>query len=287
MLNIMDGASRDVLDAIAPQAGASGRDRARFLRPAALPGAEFLDAYFVRHRYAAHVHDVWTVAAVERGAAAFDLAGTRHVAPAGSTFLIPPGAVHTGEPATPGGYRYRVLYLDPALVSERATRGDPAAPVVLPRARELLGPLIRLHRAAEFPGIALEQGELLRSVTDVLAGLLPVKAASGHGKEPAAVQRAIEYIHAHLFENFSLDELARAAALSPYHLIRIFRKCVGVPPAGYRRALRVLAAQRLLRVGEVPADVAAACGFYDQAHLNRHFKSLTGVTPAQYAHAGG
>jgi len=35
----------------------------------------------------------------------------------------------------------------------------------------------------------------------------------------------------------------------------------------------------------LPAQVAADCGFADQSHFTRHFKRLTGVTPAQYARA--
>jgi hypothetical protein len=37
--------------------------------------------------------------------------------------------------------------------------------------------------------------------------------------------------------------------------------------------------------GYPPADVAAAVGFYDQAHLTRHFRRHTAVTPGQYARA--
>ena len=87
-------------------------EHARFFRPAALPGVEMLHATFVRHRYTAHIHDSWVVACVDRGAASFELDGTRHTAPSGSVFVIPPGIVHTGEPATDCGYTYRVLYID-------------------------------------------------------------------------------------------------------------------------------------------------------------------------------
>jgi AraC-like DNA-binding protein len=51
------------------------------------------------------------------------------------------------------------------------------------------------------------------------------------------------------------------------------------------RAVRVQAAQRLLRTGTGPARAATESGFYDQAHLNRHFKRVTGVTPALYMRA--
>jgi uncharacterized protein YjlB len=78
-------------------------DAARYSRPAALPGGEALHATFVTHRYAPHLHEAWTVAAVDHGAAAFDLEGRRHTAPSGTVFVIPPHAVHTGEAASPDG----------------------------------------------------------------------------------------------------------------------------------------------------------------------------------------
>ena len=53
------------------------QEHARFFRPAALPGVEMLHATFLRHRYTAHIHDSWVVACVDRGAASFELDGTR------------------------------------------------------------------------------------------------------------------------------------------------------------------------------------------------------------------
>jgi AraC-like DNA-binding protein len=45
---------------------------------------------------------------------------------------------------------------------------------------------------------------------------------------------------------------------------------------------RVGRARRLLLDGLAPGEVAPATGFYDQAHLTRHFRKLVGVTPGRY-----
>jgi transcriptional regulator GlxA family with amidase domain len=127
---------------------------------------------------------------------------------------------------------------------------------------------------------------MLSSATAILADIVSGNTASRSLNAHRGVSEAIDYIHAHLVEDFSLQDLAGAVGISPYHLVRTFGERVGMPPSSYRRALRVLAAQRLLRAGLRPADVAAECGFYDQSHLNRHFKSVTGVTPRHYALAG-
>jgi len=283
----------NVPDVIAvPDRPEARRDEwARFFRPAGLPGAEVLHASFVSHRYAAHLHHSWTIAAVEDGAAGFALASRRYVASAGSAFLIPPGVVHTGEPATPGGYLYRVLYLESEQVAAdggppviaRPPAGRPVHPVVVGDGT-LLSRLARLHRLVLVPGHSLEQGEALASAATAVAGIVsPDSPARHRGRRP--VTRAVDFIQAHWQEDFSLGDLAHATGSSRYHLVRTFHQEMGLPPSAYRRALRVAAAQRLLRDGERPADVATACGFYDQSHLNRYFKQAVGVTPARYGRA--
>jgi mannose-6-phosphate isomerase-like protein (cupin superfamily) len=99
----------------------SSEEEARFLRPSALAGVEALHATFVHHRYAPHVHEALTIAHVVKGAAGFELDGRRQLASAGNVFLIPPGAVHTGESASPGGYSYRVLFTSSLSTWQSAT----------------------------------------------------------------------------------------------------------------------------------------------------------------------
>jgi AraC-like DNA-binding protein len=263
-------------------------EHARFVRAATLPGVEALQATFVSHRYAPHIHDTWTVAHVTSGAARFQLEGQWHTAPAGTSFVIAPGAVHTGESATPGGYTYRVLYLEPERLSERAGRELPRRPgrtPVLVRRQELAQAVLSMHGVLAMPSMALEQGEVLARLSHELLRLLGredrLRSRGGH----PAVDAARGYIRANWRENFSFDELGQAVGVSAFHLIRTFRKEVGMTPSAYRRALRVQAAQRLLRTGASPARAATECGFYDQAHLSRHFKRVCGVTPALYKRA--
>jgi len=262
-----------VLHGIAPVASNSGRggDKARYFRPATLPGVEGLHARFVDHRYASHFHDAWTVAWVIEGAATFDLGGARHVAPAESTFLIPAGAAHTGEPASPGGYQYRVLYIGPEVCRDTAGAAlSPRAssPVVVNHAA-LTRSLSQLHASLGLSGRALEQSEWLGAVTAALVDLVGGERSAGRLKPNPKISAAIDYIHDHMLEDFSLSDLANAVETSPFHLDRAFHRAVGLPPSKYRRALRVLLAQRLLRQGRRPADVALECGFYDQSHFIR------------------
>jgi AraC-like DNA-binding protein len=251
---------------------------------------ELLHATFVAHRYAAHLHDSWVVGMVDRGVVAFDLEGVSYRAPVDATFVIPPYAIHTGEPVTPMGYTYRAVYLDqeaiPGWFAEPlSTRPRHHVPV-LNSHRAFARELSRLHDALVLPGRALEGGEAVAAVIGELARLAS-DDRGGLRQSHRSVDLAVAYIHAHWREDFTATELAEAAQASPFHLIRIFSQHVGIAPSAYRRALRVCAARRLLRTGRIPAEVAAECGFYDQSHLNRHFKAVLGVTPRQYVLGGG
>jgi AraC-like DNA-binding protein len=249
---------------------------------------EALHATFVGHRYPPHCHDAWTIALVDVGAAAFDLERERHVALAGDIFLIPPGAVHTGQAATENGYSYRVLYLDPeslAAGGDTTTPDRHGLPVVV-EARDCALALHHVHALLDLPGRTLEQGEALASALQLLRPLL-LRGAERHVAGHLAVGRARDYIHENWRRDFSLRELSEAVGVSPFHLSRLFREQIGMPPSAYRRTLRIQSAQRLLRAGETPIDCALACGFYDQSHLSRHFHAVTGVTPRAYASASG
>ena len=70
--------------------------------------------------------------------------------------------------------------------------------------------------------------------------------------------------------------------MSPYHLIRVFRRAVGVTPYAYLVQLRVNRAQAMLCQGLSVSDGAYSCGFSDQAHLTRTFKKSVGVPPGRY-----
>lgn len=86
----------------------------------------------------------------------------------------------------------------------------------------------------------------------------------------------------------TVAQVAAHVGWSPRQLEREFRRGVGLSPKALARILRFQNVLRLL--GRPPrrswADLAAACGYADQAHLNREFRELSGATPTQGAASG-
>jgi len=81
-----------------------------------------------------------------------------------------------------------------------------------------------------------------------------------------------------------VGELAREIGWSRKHLAARFREQIGLPPKAVARILRFQAAERAINAGvELGwSDLAARCGYYDQAHLIRAFREFAGVTPGEY-----
>jgi AraC-like DNA-binding protein len=86
----------------------------------------------------------------------------------------------------------------------------------------------------------------------------------------------------------SIGALAAELGWSQRRLAARFRQHVGLAPKAAARVLRFDRAVRALgaaRAGGIAA-VALECGYADQAHLNREFRELAGITPGAYLRSG-
>ncbi|NEU73413.1 helix-turn-helix transcriptional regulator [Hassallia byssoidea VB512170] len=108
----------------------------------------------------------------------------------------------------------------------------------------------------------------------------PQISTSSDGLPKYKLQKVIEYINAHLQYNLRLAEIAAIAQLSEFYFCRLFKQSMNMSVHQYVIQQRVERAKQLLLQGQMPIiDIALACGFANQSHLNLHFKRLTGVTP--------
>jgi len=136
----------------------------------------------------------------------------------------------------------------------------------------------------ERPALQLERESrlthLVREVLKYCADTPPVERS--YGRERSAVKRTKDYLLERLDENVSFSDLSSLTELSGYHLLKVFKAEVGIPPHVFQLQARVQRAKDLLQSGWSIAYVASSLGFADQAHFTRIFKRYTLVTPGQF-----
>lgn len=94
---------------------------------------------------------------------------------------------------------------------------------------------------------------------------------------------AINYIHAHYMDEFTIEYLAGICCLSLTHFRRLFTSIIGEGPLKYMNHLRIQKASELLRTTEMPIlNISEEVGFHSLSSFNRHFFSDTSETPTQW-----
>ena len=228
---------------------------------------------------------VWAFA--ERGAPV-----VRPELPHGGIVLV----VGAGPPIEVDGSRYTALVA--GLYDRRVLSGhdgeQAGVEVFLtpPAARRILGmPLAQLARRTEACEDVLGRAgrELAGRVADasshaarldVLEGWLLHRLRAAEPLLRPDVARAWRRIVA-AGGDVPMEVVRAELGCSRRHLATRFAEEVGLPPKAYARVVRFERASGLLAAGRPPAEVAAACGFSDQAHLGREVAALADTTPGR------
>ncbi len=220
---------------------------------------------------------------------------------AGGALLAAPGDELSASSAE-GTAEYVLLQLSPVFVADCAARAGLSRTdlVVTFRTREVRGDerLARLGRdlADELREEAAGQGLVVGALVEqALVHLLRRYAnlrRSAHlelsraGLVDRRIRLAVELMHAHLHRDLSLEEIASAAHLSPFHFARLFKKLTGATPHAYLASLRAARAQTLLAETDLPVtEVGARVGYMSSSHFARAFRQATGLSPRAYRKA--
>jgi AraC-like DNA-binding protein len=252
-------------------------------------GIAALHAQFISHRYPRHSHDYFVIGLVESGVQSYTYRGKRHITPAGNIFVVNPDEIHTGEAASEYGYIYRTLCLSTEFVTTLTRELGSKASCLFLRGAVLIEPelaivLRKFHKSLSTHQPRIESDTLLFEAVSLLFGR---HGDAPRGVRPAfdespAVGRVREYIEENFDEDLSLARLASLCSLSPFSLVRRFKKATGLPPHTYLDGVRLRHARQLLNRGESIASVAVSVGYADQSHLTKRFKKLYGITPGRY-----
>ena len=153
----------------------------------------------------------------------------------------------------------------------------------LPPVERLL-PILSDAQVMQHDGDCVEE-VALRLAGDVCAVLADATSARSlfTARDERRVTAAVRRIEIDCADRIPLTELARDAAMSPYHFLRVFERVVCVTPGQYMLRTRLRRAAVLLRRSSLSiARVAAECGFGDLSTFNRQFRRAMRMTPNLY-----
>lgn len=249
-------------------------------------GIERIEAFFSGHAYDPHRHDTYALGYTISGVQSFTYRGARADSLAGNAMVLHPDEVHDGRAGAETGFRYRMLYVEPRLISEAlrgrthtlpflktAVSSDPALLLALDMA------LADLSRQLE----PLERDRIVTAIADALFALdgsLPARRMSA--TSAGAVDRARQFLDAHFARTVASEELEADTGLDRYALARHFRARLGTSPYRYLTMRRLDRAKAAIRAGESLAEAAVISGFADQSHMTRQFKQAFGLTPGHW-----
>lgn len=100
---------------------------------------------------------------------------------------------------------------------------------------------------------------------------------------PAWVTRLREILHDDTFENLNLQHLSDELGVHPVHISRAIPKYFSTTLGNYMRQQKIkIALSLLFDPRHSLSQIAYLCGFSDQSHFTRTFKSYFGITPKDF-----
>ena len=245
-------------------------------------GLDRIEAYFAGFAFDPHRHDTYAIGRTLFGVQSFHYRGSMTHSLPGATMVIHPDETHDGRASSVEGFKYRMIYVEPALI-QQILGGKP-----LPFIPSGLTNDPRLFRASEVllqgldcPIDPLQEQDALYDVAQALSdasGVITTRKTFDY----VAAERAREFIHSALGRSITLDEMADHAGRDRWALSRDFRLLFGTSPYRYLTMRRLDLVRGLLAQGYSLVDAAMTAGFTDQSHMTRQFRSTYGMPPSRW-----
>lgn len=229
-----------------------------------------------QHCFDPHFHDQLFLGVILHGECRFQSLGRTYVAQAGDVVVIPAFVPHSAH--CDAHTRYRALYLDEhAFVGmlpnhsgkDGVWRANVSVTYDPKQAWRLAMALQESHGTALSEAVAT----FMHGRADI-ASQRPLLDDAGHQLRYMVAAAAQQQL--------PMSAVADQLGCSPSAFSRLFHQQVGMRAVFFRNQVRLLSAEDRLLAGLPISEVAADCGYADQAHLTREIKKFRGVTPGTY-----
>ncbi|WP_404458278.1 helix-turn-helix domain-containing protein [Oceanobacillus kapialis] len=243
-------------------------------------GITALSASMVDFKYKKHAHQEYAIGVTLRGIQHFHMDGSLQLSYQNGVMLFNPEQAHDGMAHDKAGLDYVMLYIDPQMLLEATHKKELvkfSKPIVYDYGLEQR--ILNLSKAILDERDGALCTELFISLTDIL---VQNDLMTNYKKDNTLIKKAKELLHANLESVLKLDEIGNELNLSKFQFIRLFKSHTGITPYQYYLNCKVERAKQLIEKDRDIYAAVAACGFVDLTHLNKHFKSVYGITAFEY-----
>ncbi len=250
-------------------------------------GIEACSFQGIMQKFPNHFHEYYVIGFINAGKRGLTCKGQNYVAEPGDLLLFNPLDNHACEQLDDLALDWRSLNINKNIMQNAVAEitGRKFLPVFnspVIRDRETLLVLSDLHDMIMAKQCCLNKeetfcfliGQLISEYTDPDSEMIASSCDE--------VQKICDYIENNYGDSISLGDLSDISGWNKYVLLRKFTQQRGITPYQYLSTVRIGHARQLLESGVAPAETALQCGFSDQSHFSRFFKTFIGLTPRVY-----
>lgn len=243
-------------------------------------GITALSASITDFTYKKHAHREYAIGVTLRGIQHYNLDGSLQLSYQNGVMLFNPEQAHDGMAHDETGLDYVMLYIEPELLLDATRKKDIvrfSTPIVYDN--RIKQSILSLSHAILNEKDEALCNELLVSLTD---NLIQTDLSTDYKKDNVLIRKAKDMLHTNLDKVLKLDEICKELNVSKFQFIRSFKAHTGIPPYQYFLNCKIECAKKLIEKSGDIYSAVAECGFVDLTHLNKHFKSVYGITAFEY-----
>jgi len=232
----------------------------------------------VSKRFPTHRHKSVSLGMVLKGSRILTIQKSKYIIAEGDVFIINSEESHSIGETLNVEHDYIVFSLSPTLLTEYCGAELPVFENIVESKvlAENLGELFNLLIQKNGERMNVEISVLIKEMLLFRKKEMPVHL------QDKRLEKVKELLDNTITDNISLNTLSGKAAISAFHLARLFKDYTGMAPHQYLLDNRLRCAREMLESGQSVSDIAIAAGFYDTSHFIRHFSNYYGVSPLDY-----
>ena len=130
---------------------------------------------------------------------------------------------------------------------------------------------------------ASSKEDLISTLKHMIIGEISAFQKLQYTKDSRYISQAKEYIHDHLDQNITLNEVAEMLYINPSYFSTLFKKETGETFSNYITQTRIGRSKELLRDLKYSiSEVSAIVGYQDSKYFSKVFQKTVGIKPSKF-----